>query len=342
MPSPAEQPHGSRPWWREPLPADEREPAAADQPGPSSNPAPSNPAPSWVVPVAGPADATILMHPISDATRELPPVPAEPDRFVAAPPAVASPPMVPGQPGQPGQHVTFGGAPPAASPDARGNGLCDPEPTTAAAGLRGLLAQLSGPDGERRGRLVTVGGAALAIVLVLAGAGLLVSRLHDDRSASGGGTAATAVDLTTVRGSASSVQRPDGGISYDVANTLDGDLNTAWNSDGAKDGRGPGIALTYQFANPVNLRSITIRNGYQKVRAKDGVDLWPLNERIRQLEVVTDTGTWTWTLPDSKDPQTLQQNFGRTRTVRLKIVQIYPSQRYKDVAISEIAFIAMS
>ena len=76
--------------------------------------------------------------------------------------------------------------------------------------------------------------------------------------------------------------------------------------------------------------------------AKDGVDLWPLNERVRQLEVITDTGTWTWPLSDTKDPQTLQQHFGRTRTVQLKIVQIYPSQKYKDVAISEIAFMAAS
>jgi hypothetical protein len=312
---------------------------------------------SWVVPVAGPADATVLMHPISDATRELPPVPAEPDRFVPVPAAVASPPMTAGAPG------AFGGAPPAVRPgpegiagptdpaeptglpgpvDGAGDGLPGTAPTRPGAGLRDLLARLTGADGERRGRLVTVGGVALAIVLVLAGAGLLVSRLHDDRTASGGGAPAAAVDLTTVRGSASSVQRPDGGISYDVANTLDGNPNTAWNSDGAKDGRGPGIALTYQFAGPVDLRSITIRNGYQKVRAKDGVDLWPLNERVRQLEVITDTGTWTWPLSDTKDPQTLQQHFGRTRTVRLKIVQIYPSQKYKDVAISEIAFMAAS
>ena len=127
------------------------------------------------------------------------------------------------------------------------------------------------------------------------------------------------------------------GVTYAVGNTLDGDPATAWNSDGARDGRGPGITLTYRFSSPVDLNTITIRNGYQKVRS-NGVDLWERNERVKQLEVVTDTGKWTWDLQDVRDPQTLGQKFGTTRTVRLRIREVYPSTKYLDVAISEIAF----
>jgi hypothetical protein len=172
---------------------------------------------------------------------------------------------------------------------------------------------------------------------VIAGAGLLVSRLRNQPPATGTFRAATAIDLGTVKGSASSVQRPDGGITYTVGNTLDGDPSTAWNSDGARDGRGPGIVLSYRFATQVDLSMITLRNGYQKMRTK-GADLWERNERVKRLLVITDSGQWTWDLKDAKDPQTLTQKFGRTTSVKLKIVSVYPSTRYTDVAISEIAF----
>jgi hypothetical protein len=181
------------------------------------------------------------------------------------------------------------------------------------------------------------GGAALVALLVLVGTGLLLNRPGDQDQALAAGRQVTPIDLATVRAAASSVLRQDGGITYDPGNTLDGSPDTAWNSDGARDGRGPGITLTYTFAAQVDLRSITVRNGYQKVRAKDGVDLWLLNERVKRFQVTTDAGQWTWNLSDSREAQTLQGEFGRTTTVRLKILQVYRS-KFRDVAISEIAF----
>jgi hypothetical protein len=199
------------------------------------------------------------------------------------------------------------------------------------------LSRAPGGPHDRHPTRAVAGGAAVVLLLVVGGTVLLLSRLNGQAPASAADNLATAIDLTNVRGSASSTQRPDGGITYTAANTLDGDPSTAWNSDGAKDGRGPGITLTYTFDAPVDLRTITLRNGYQKVRAK-GVDLWERNERVRQVRVVTDTGQWTWDLQDVRDPQTLEQRFGRTRTVKLTILQVYASTKYRDVAISEVAF----
>jgi hypothetical protein len=197
-------------------------------------------------------------------------------------------------------------------------------------------------DGGVRDQLRVLGAGLLAVLLVVIGAWMLVDRWRHEELASITAKTVAAVDPATIKGSATSVQKPDGGITYGVGNTLDGNPSTAWNSDGARDGRGPGITVTYRFAEPVNLRSITIRNGYQKVRPNDGVDLWTLNERIRQIQVVTDGGQWIWNLQDARKPQTLSQNFGRTTVVRLKIAQVYPSSKYRDVAISEIGFTAMS
>ena len=142
-----------------------------------------------------------------------------------------------------------------------------------------------------------------------------------------------------MRVSASSTQQPDSGVSYTAANTLDGDPETAWNSDG----QGAGASLTYTFARPVPLRSITVRNGYQKVLTSSSgsrVDLFLLNERVKTFKVVTDAGSALWTLRDDRSPQTLRHAFGRTRSVRLQVLSIYPSQRYKDLAVSDVSFAA--
>jgi hypothetical protein len=400
MPSPAEKPRGSRPWWREPLPPEDSQPdpqaiapaAAPGSAGAAGSAPPATPpaappgaasigtgGPRPVTPPpweaadgspartgAGPDDATVVMESVQDVTQVLPPVPPDPSGFAPSPASRPGPvPMTapsattgPASPtgrrvgGQPGT----GPAAPAVDLDAPAGVPSEPSDQQGTGGPRGagdsrgaggrraaaarLLQRLSPATGaprDRRSTLVTAGGAALALLLVLAGAGLLVSRLRNQTPTRGIGRTATAIDLSTVHGSASSVQRPDGGITYTVGNTLDGDPATAWNSDGAHDGRGPGITLTYKFTLPVDLSAVTIRNGYQKVRP-NGIDLWERNERVKQLEIVTDTGQWTWDLKDVRDPQTLEQRFGRTRTVRLKIVQIYPSTKYPDVAISEIAF----
>jgi hypothetical protein len=195
---------------------------------------------------------------------------------------------------------------------------------------------------RRRRRLLP---AAIAAGIVLAGgAGAVLLTMRPDPVPPAARTAGRAVpvDRASVTATASSTQSPDGTITYAAANTLDGDLSTAWNSDGAK-GRGPGTTLTYTFAQPVDLRDITVHNGYQKVRTRPGkapLDLYPVNQRVRRLRVVTDAGSWAWELADTRAAQTFAGAAGRTGSVRLEIVTVYRSTTYPDVALSEVAFTA--
>jgi hypothetical protein len=207
-----------------------------------------------------------------------------------------------------------------------------------------------GPDGprtsRRRGVAVLAGAAALVVVGVVAVTGLHSSGAGESGASSSAGGGASASDVSTVdrsdvHATASTTQHPDGGVGYGAANTLDGRPETAWNSDG----QGVGSTLNYRFASPVDLRSITVWNGYQKTLTRsDGspVDLYHLNERVRTFRIVTDAGTATWTLRDDRAPQTFRHAFGATRSVRLQVVSVYPSQKYRDLAVSDVAFGAAS
>jgi hypothetical protein len=194
----------------------------------------------------------------------------------------------------------------------------------------------------RRALAVAGGAAALLLVGAAAVAGLRSGSADAGGAgspASGTGAAADAVpvDPATVRASASSTQRADGAVSYAAGNTLDGRPQTAWNSHG----QGVGASLTYTFASPVDLRSVTVLNGYQKVRRGHGggtVDLYALNDRVKTFTVVTDAGRVPWNLRDDRTPQTLTHGFGRTRTVRLEVTGIYPSAKYHDLAVSDVTF----
>jgi len=143
------------------------------------------------------------------------------------------------------------------------------------------------------------------------------------------------VKNSTVAGVASSTGKPEGSVTYGIDNTLDDRPTTAWSSRG----KGVGATLTYTFEQPVDLRGITVRNGYQKlVTGTPDRDLYKLNERIRQVRVTTASGSVVWNLKDVRDPQTLKRDLGTTRTVKLTILSTYGSDSYKDVALSEIGF----
>ena len=149
-----------------------------------------------------------------------------------------------------------------------------------------------GPARRPDARVVAAGAAALVLVGGAAVLGLRATGAGDAATTPQGAPAAAAVvpvDAADVRVEASTTQQPDNGITYDAANTLDGRPETAWNSDG----QGAGATLVYTFAQPVDLRTITVLNGYQKVRAGSSgrVDLFALNERVRTFTVVTDAGS---------------------------------------------------
>jgi len=148
------------------------------------------------------------------------------------------------------------------------------------------------------------------------------------------GAVGTAVPAASIKATASSTGKRDGAVTYVAANTLDGKPQTAWNSSGG----GTGITLTFTFAEPVHLSGLTMLDGYQKTNSAG--DLWALNSRVKALTVDTDGGSWTWDLTDTKDLQTLNQDLGTTSKVTLTVEDVYPGAKYKDIAISELSFLA--
>jgi hypothetical protein len=213
-------------------------------------------------------------------------------------------------------------------------------PRTAELDLTRVPAEGPAPT-SRRLLAVACGAAALVLVGTAAVAGLRSGSAEGgDRSPASATSAhagAVPVDPAAVRATASSSQQADGAVTYLPKNTLDGRPQTAWNSDG----QGVGASLTYTFPSPVDLKAVTVLNGYQKVlHTSSGrvVDLYALNERVRTFTVITDAGRVTWKLRDDRAPQTLTRDFGPTRTVRLEVSAIYPSGKYHDLALSDVTF----
>jgi hypothetical protein len=138
-----------------------------------------------------------------------------------------------------------------------------------------------------------------------------------------------------VRTSATSRLPNSGDITYDPANTVDGDAQTAW-SEG-RPGPGVGETLTYRFTRPINLRRIVVLNGYAKSN-----ELFERNARVRVANIETGQGVRTANLRDTKSPQRLTFASGRTNFVKLTIERVYPGTRYADTLISEVEFYAQS
>jgi hypothetical protein len=145
------------------------------------------------------------------------------------------------------------------------------------------------------------------------------------------------VDPRSISASASSESPPADPVTYSIRNTLDGDTRTAWNSHGAVDGNGVGETLTYRFSRPVHLVRIAVVNGYAKT-----AELRADNGRIRGVIILTDRRMLRATFSDSAARQRLGRDFGMTRKVTLRVTSIYPGARYKDLALTEIAFWAAS
>jgi hypothetical protein len=124
-----------------------------------------------------------------------------------------------------------------------------------------------------------------------------------------------AIATSEVTASATSVLEPAGDITYDAANTLDGDLDTAWN--GRNSEGGVGERLRYQFAAPVDLVRIELINGYVKV--VDGESRFLQNNRLASVTVITEAGQFPVEVADTQDWQSIEGEFGVTSFVRLRI-----------------------
>jgi RNA polymerase subunit RPABC4/transcription elongation factor Spt4 len=176
----------------------------------------------------------------------------------------------------------------------------------------------------------------LIICLAVLAVALVVARLvafpdHRSDSASSGSDAIRKVSQADVRAQASSTLPDAGALTYDACNTLDGNRRTAWNS---APGTGAGQTLTFTFARPVDLRAITVVNGYAKSPA-----VFRANSSIREATVMTDATVKPWALQDSRTPQKLTENFGITKGVTIRVDQVRLGNRYGEVAVSEVSFL---
>lgn len=150
-------------------------------------------------------------------------------------------------------------------------------------------------------------------------------------------TTLTRIDSSTVSVTASSVLPPDP-EPYDPERTLDGDPRTAWNSDGNTLGAKGRPTLTYTFAEPVRVGRIEVLNGFQK---DDRV--FQRNCRVKTLVVTAGEVSHTFALEDSTEPQVLTFDFGTaTSSITLKVGDVYPGTKYRDIALSEVAFYGLT
>jgi hypothetical protein len=143
----------------------------------------------------------------------------------------------------------------------------------------------------------------------------------------------TKIDPGTIDAEASSELPPTQGLTYGIGNTLDDNPSTAWNSNGEEVGTGAGQVLTYRFPDKVHLVRIDLVNGYAKSDKS-----FSQNGRIKAVAITTDAGTFEVTLADSKDPQNVQQDFGVTDSVSLRVISVYKGTAYPDLGLTEIAF----
>jgi hypothetical protein len=144
---------------------------------------------------------------------------------------------------------------------------------------------------------------------------------------------ATKIDPGTIDAEASSELPPAGGLTYGIGNTLDGNPSTAWNSNGNEVGTGAGQVLKYRFPDKVHLVRIDLVNGYAKSEK-----VFSQNGRIKAVAITTDAGTFEVTLADSKTPQNVQQDFGVTDSVSLRVISVYKGTKFPDLGLTEIAF----
>ncbi len=146
------------------------------------------------------------------------------------------------------------------------------------------------------------------------------------------------LDGGTIEAKASS-ELPSETGRYAIANTLDGDLTTAWNSNGDEIGPTGKVTLTYTFPGTVDLRQIEFFNGYQKSE-----ESYFNNGRPHHIVITTDAGQQQIDLDDATGSQKITLTApGPTKSVKLRIESVYRDDNttYQDMAISDIAFYAI-
>lgn len=139
----------------------------------------------------------------------------------------------------------------------------------------------------------------------------------------------------TITASASSVRMAVQANTYNAANAIDGQSNTAWIEGDIGDGTGEWIR--FDFNREINLRRIIIQPGYFK-----GPQTWAQNNRMATMTAqFSDGSSRVLRFRDQMEVQRIDVGSIKTRWVRLVIGSVYhgtdPGPN-DDTALSEVAF----
>ncbi len=129
----------------------------------------------------------------------------------------------------------------------------------------------------------------------------------------------------------SSVLKPQFGNSYGPENLFDGPQSAAWVEGQA--GQGIGEWIVVEFDSMRTVRSIVVRNGYQKSN-----DIFRKNNRVRQLRAVFSQGeSQTLILPDRFGSELVTlQNPVKAYWVKFIIDEVWAGNKYTDTAITKL------
>jgi hypothetical protein len=227
-------------------------------------------------------------------------------------------------------------------------------------------APLAPPPEEHRRRVPPWAWAAgaVGVAAVAGGIVLAVASLGGSAAKSTSTTVATTVAATTVQTStgstaptttvairgtpvdpsmvvaaeATSTLPDQEGLTYGIANTLDGQITTGWNSNGSTPGSGVppvGQKLTYKLSAPQHIVGVRVINGYNP---NDGKHQFTDNNRVQSLIVRGGGKERTVELADTFAPQFVEVDLPNADTIELEVASVYPTTKWADVGITEVQF----
>ena len=117
---------------------------------------------------------------------------------------------------------------------------------------------------------------------------------------------------------ADSVDSQGNTTSYEAANAVDGQLDTAWRVPG----NGAGAWLLLEFPAPVRVREVQILPGYAKVDPFNGVNRFTQNRRVRRVRLeFADGSSREATLADQPQLQPVPAGDILTTSVRVVVLE---------------------
>ena len=213
-------------------------------------------------------------------------------------------------------------------------------------------------SGQPTASSVRIAFAALFVAAVFAVAfiGLIISFFPESDSpepvAPAGDSSVTDVSSTVSSQAKASHDLPDEAVNgktrifavadnkFGSVTAFDGDPDTCWQDGVAGYGVGEWLLAFNEDNKAVKVSSVTVYNGYQNLQYNTkSKDMYLNNSRVAAFELEFDDGsTESFTLEDSKEPQTFKFKARETCYVRFTVEDVYKGKKYKDTCIGEIIY----